>query len=83
MEDEFFEKDGFTRLIDKEDIKERLGHSPGKGDAYKMLQWALEKDIRPAKYDSNEGLMRVVPMHTPLDTVQSMNRQLVPDYTPI
>ena len=78
MEDEFFEQNGHTRLIDKDDIKERLGRSPGKGDAYKMLQWALEKNIKPAKYE--EGIMRVVPMNTPLD-VQPMN--VVPEYTQI
>ena len=56
MEDEYFEKNGFTLLEPKEDIKDRLGRSPGKGDAYKMLQWALDKHIKPNTRDGESTL---------------------------
>jgi len=46
QEDLYFEKNGFIHLIDKEDIKESLGRSPGRGDAYKMLQWAFEQKFK-------------------------------------
>ena len=43
-EEEFFtNKRGLVQLEEKKDIKERLGRSPGCGDAYKMLQWAFEQ----------------------------------------
>lgn len=43
MEEEYFtNRKGLIQIEPKEDIKERLGRSPGKGDAYKMLQWAFE-----------------------------------------
>lgn len=45
--DEYFTNSrGLLQLIDKDDIKERLGRSPGKGDAYKMLQWAFSQDFK-------------------------------------
>lgn len=46
-EEEFFtNKKGLIQLEPKDDIKERLGRSPGRGDAYKMLQWAFEQGYR-------------------------------------
>lgn len=69
-EDEYFEKNGFTMLEAKEDIKERLNRSPGKGDAYKMLQWALDKHIKPGFSDGNSSL----PTHAVTDeTVERVN----------
>lgn len=49
-------KKGLIQIEDKDEIKDRLDRSPGRGDAYKMLQWAFEqnyedltyKDTRPA-----------------------------------
>ena len=65
MEDEYFEKNGFIHLIPKDEIKERLGRSPGKGDAYKMLQWGFEQDIKPLTCSFGEReVMRQVPMRT-------------------
>ena len=43
-------------LEPKEDIKERLNRSPGKGDAYQMLQWALDKHIKPGPTDGKSDL---------------------------
>ena len=44
-EEEYFtNKRGLIQIEDKEDIKERLKRSPGRGDAYKMLQWAFSKN---------------------------------------
>lgn len=46
-EEEFFTNNqGLIQLEPKEDIKERLGRSPGRGDAYKMLQWGFEQGFR-------------------------------------
>lgn len=57
-QDEWFENDrGELQLIDKADIKESLGRSPGRGDCWKMLQWAFElntKDNRYEKHGSNQ-----------------------------
>lgn len=45
--DEWFENsNGLIQLIDKDEIRESLERSPGDGDAYKMLQWAFEQDIK-------------------------------------
>jgi phage terminase large subunit len=43
MADESFEKRGVLYVTPKDEIKETLGRSPGKGDAYKMLQWAFHQ----------------------------------------
>jgi len=76
----FVNNRGLIQLEDKKDIKERLGRSPGKGDAYKMLQWALEKNIKPAQYEY--GNMGTVPMETSLDT-QGYEPQTIPMVTSI
>src|SRR3990167_421576 len=68
-EEEFFTNNqGLIQLEDKDNIKERLGRSPGRGDCYKMLQWAFEQGYRPeqrayqdenkqpAEYQMSEGL---------------------------
>lgn len=36
---------GLQQLIDKGDIKAQIKRSPGRGDAYKMLQWAFDQNI--------------------------------------
>jgi hypothetical protein len=47
MADEYFTNGrGLLQIIDKADIKETLGRSPGKGDAWKMLQYAFSLDIQ-------------------------------------
>ena len=47
-EEEFFTNNqGTIQLEPKEDIAERLGRSPGRGDCYKMLQWAFEQGFSP------------------------------------
>lgn len=43
MADESFEKKGVLWITPKDEIKESLGRSPGKGDCYKMLQWAFHQ----------------------------------------
>lgn len=51
MEEEYFEnKRGLTQIEPKEDLKERLERSPGRGDAYKMLQWAFEQNFEDKTY---------------------------------
>jgi len=53
-EEEYFtNKRGLLQIEPKEDIKERLKRSPGKGDAYKMLQWAFEKNFKKRIYFAN------------------------------
>ena len=47
-EEEFFTNNqGLIQLEPKVDIKERLGRSPGRGDCYKMLQYAFELELKP------------------------------------
>lgn len=46
-EPEFFtNKQGLIQIEPKEDIKERLGRSPGRGDAYVMLQYGFEQEFK-------------------------------------
>ena len=40
----FVNKRGLIQIEDKTDIKERLGGSPNKGDAWNMLQWGFEQN---------------------------------------
>lgn len=45
-EEEYFKnKKGLLQIEDKTDLKDRLDRSPGRGDCYKMLQWAFEQGI--------------------------------------
>lgn len=51
MEEEYFENNkGLLQIEPKEDLKERLERSPGRGDAYKMLQWAFEQEFEDKTY---------------------------------
>ena len=54
--DTWFEnpKTGKIQLVDKQDIKDLLDRSPGRGDAWKMLQWGFEQNFQPAAYNENE-----------------------------
>lgn len=52
--DEYFEKKGVTWLVDKDDVRELLGRSPGRGDCYKMLQWAFAKNLRRQTFYQSE-----------------------------
>ena len=84
LEETYFTNNrGLLQLEKKEDIKERLGRSPGKGDAYKMAQFATDKDIKFVKYDTNRP--RVAPIHTPLfgETGDYSNFKTVPMETVI
>ena len=44
--DEWFEKKGVIWLVDKDDIRDSLNRSPGEGDGYKMLQWAMARTLQ-------------------------------------
>jgi len=56
-EDLFFENKntGLLQLIDKDEIRETLGRSPGRGDCWKMLQWAFEQNIKPSYYADDKN----------------------------
>ncbi|KKL84723.1 hypothetical protein LCGC14_1961840, partial [marine sediment metagenome] len=56
MEEEWFEKNGKIQLEDKDDIKERLGRSPGQGDCWKMLQWAFNQNYKSIDTRENTKL---------------------------
>ena len=46
-EEEYFQnKRGLLQIEDKDDLKERLLRSPGRGDAWKMLQWGMSKKYK-------------------------------------
>lgn len=51
QEDESFEKNGVLYVIPKDEIKESLGRSPGKGDCYKMLQWAFAQEFEDETFN--------------------------------
>lgn len=42
----FVNRQGLLQLVDKKDIKEQLKRSPGGADCWKMLQWAMDKNIK-------------------------------------
>lgn len=42
----FENKRGLLQIEDKEDMKETLKRSPGKGDSWKMLQWGFAKGFK-------------------------------------
>lgn len=49
-EEQFFENDrGLLQIEDKDDMKEKLKRSPGRGDSWKMLQWAFSKNYKRKK----------------------------------
>lgn len=51
IEEQYFENQkGLIQIEDKDDLRERLGRSPGRGDAYKMLQWAFAQGIQNKVY---------------------------------
>jgi len=55
MEDEYFEDNkGRLQVIPKDEIKERLGRSPGRGDCWKMLQWAFSQQTNDMIYRNTE-----------------------------
>lgn len=57
--DEFFERKGVLWLIEKDDIRELLGRSPGQGDCYKMLQWIFSRDLKDeTTYKEHEPVSR-------------------------
>ena len=39
-----------SALKTKDEIRERLGRSPGRGDAWKMLQWAFSRELVNSTY---------------------------------
>lgn len=45
---------GLQQLILKEDIKKVLKRSPGRGDAFKMLQWAMDKNLPDSRIESSK-----------------------------
>ena len=48
--EEYFEnKRGLLQIEAKDDLKERLKRSPGRGDAWKMLQWGMSKNYKRRK----------------------------------
>lgn len=52
----WFEKNGMIYLIDKEDIREELDRSPGRGDSWIMLQWGFSQNFEnKTTYDRREN----------------------------
>lgn len=54
--DEYFEnKKGEIQSTDKDEIKDKIdGRSPGSADAWKMFQWACEKDFEEDDYKDDK-----------------------------
>lgn len=44
--DEYEERRGMIALVEKKEIKKRIGRSPGNADCWKMFQYACELDIK-------------------------------------
>jgi hypothetical protein len=78
VEEEFFTNNrGLIQLEPKEDIAERLGRSPGCGDAFKMLQYGFEQQFKrdTTAYDDTNRLPAFGVMD---DSPLESNRQLLP-----
>lgn len=77
MEEEYFENDrGLIQIEPKEDLKERLERSPGRGDAYKMLQWAFEQDFKDETYADTEAARETMPRYGNTDADVSVTGAL-------
>lgn len=75
MEEEYFEnKKGLIQIEPKEDIKERLERSPGRGDAYKMLQWAFDQEIEDTTYQDTQ--VNRLPEYGRIDSDMEMSASL-------
>jgi hypothetical protein len=66
----------YIQLVDKEEIKETLGRSPGRGDCWKMLQWAFEQDTKDTTYRDEASQL---PRYTVGDGDED-NRRSLPSY---
>lgn len=54
----FENRKGKVQIEDKQDIKDRLGRSPDRADAWVMLQWGFEQNYRRAeREDRPQGIM--------------------------
>ena len=85
MEEEYFEnKKGVLQIEPKVDLKERLERSPGRGDAYKMLQWAFAQEIKDETYaDTPTNRMPkygLTAQDVPVSPGQQHRQQNLPSY---
>jgi hypothetical protein len=53
--DEYETRNGIVALIPKKEIKVRLKRSPGRGDAWKMLQWAFNQGFEKKIYEDQRS----------------------------
>jgi hypothetical protein len=80
-EPEFFTNNqGLIQIEKKEDIKERLGRSPGRGDAYIMLQYAFDMDIKGDTRAYESTRERLPSYGLADDTSLGSSRQELPAY---
>lgn len=80
-EEEFFTNTrGLIQLEPKDDIKERLGRSPGCGDAYKMLQWAFEQGYKSDSRAYEDTHDRLPQYAINDDNVMNGRYQMLPRY---
>lgn len=78
MEEEYYEnKQGLIQIEPKEDLKERLERSPGRGDCYKMLQWAFSQNIQDHTYADRGNPM---PQYGKMDNDVYHGGQQLPRY---
>jgi hypothetical protein len=62
LEVKYFEnKKGMIQIEEKEDIKDRLGRSPNKADAWVMLQWGFAQDYPVSYYEEAADFNRRPP----------------------
>jgi hypothetical protein len=62
LEVKYFEnKKGMIQLEEKEDIKDRLGRSPNKADAWVMLQWGFAQNYPNSYYEEKADYNRRPP----------------------
>jgi hypothetical protein len=82
MEEEYFVNNrGLSQIEPKEDIKERLSRSPGRGDAYKMLQWAFNQNYRDARKWEHEREERSrLPAYAITGETEAVSRRVLPPY---
>ena len=75
-EEEYFEnKKGVLQIEPKDELKERLERSPGRGDAYKMLQWAFHQEVKDTTYAHTEINKRPAYGVTDLDIAPTSSAQ--------
>ncbi len=75
QEDASIEDKTPLQILDKDDIRQSLQRSPGRGDAYKMFQWACEQNFKEIVYPRPGGQVQYGQSGDPVSGYQFQRNQ--------